>query len=176
MRHRIGRRDEGYVPWSMSAARPGRLRQDALFPPGARGRAAPRYIHIGEESWRDFSHSDINAALFNSWLAKAAAQRVVSARMSVHLGGPACRGSSSPAREWRGGPPCPRRPDRPSPRRTDLARARCRLAHHVHLAVHAGSGWLLGDAQVLRAHRHALLLLKRSISSSAPRIETTPFR
>ena len=59
-----------------------------------------------------------------------------------------------------------------SPRRADLALARCSFAHDVELAVQRqDQRGVLGDAQVLRADRHALLSQPLDLIGQRPGID-----
>ena len=88
----------------------------------------------------------------------------------------ACRGSSGPARGWRGGRPCPRRPARCRARwcRSCLRRPRSRAAGRARDAA-AGSGWRSRRCAGCSASTLTPCASSRPISSpSAQGSTTTP--
>ena len=93
------------------AARPARPRTGCACRPCARVEQVPRHVHEGQDLGRDLGELRHQPCLGDLGLAQAAAQRVVMREQRSILR-PSVAGCAGPARGWRGGRPCPRRPGR----------------------------------------------------------------
>ncbi len=148
------------------------LEQDALARAALAVEQIPGHVHVGQDFGRDLGELGHQLGLGELRLAETAAQRVVVHEDAVDLGTQRVEvlqilhADGAPAHLVLVG-----RADA-APGRADLARARRSFAHDVELAVQRqDQGGVLGNAQVVRADRHALALQPLDLAAQRPRID-----